>query len=146
MGSLFGDPKNIYPKIPIYKNSHGIKHILLTLKSLKRVVNCLNNHNGFGEKFRNYYLNVLNLCNIYDKYQSEFTTRLTSSMIVSTQNMSIIVSKNTYIDKALEHDNMLTVIDFITTTNYPIDKLYIDKFWATLKNNMLIYVNDELIQ
>ena len=67
-------------------------------------------------------------------------------MIVSTQNMSIIVSKNTYIDKALEHDNMLTVIDFITTTNYPIDKLYIDKFWATLKNNMLIYVNDELIQ
>ena len=41
---------------------------------------------------------------------------------------------------------MLTVIDFITTTNYPIDKLYIDRFWATLKNNMLIYVNDELIQ
>ena len=93
-----------------------------------------------------YYLNVLNLCNIYDKYQSRFSTRITSSMAISAQNMPVVVSKNSYIDKALEYDDMLTVIDFITTTNYPIDKLYIDKFWATLQEDKLIYVNDELLQ
>ena len=67
-------------------------------------------------------------------------------MAISTQNTTIVVSKNSYIDKALEHDDMLTVIDFITNTNYPIDKLYIDKFWATLQEDKLIYVNDALLK
>jgi phage anti-repressor protein len=40
---------------------------------------------------------------------------------------------------------MLTVVEFIAATNYPIDTFMIDKFWNTMEQNRLIYVDDELI-
>jgi hypothetical protein len=55
-----------------------------------------------------------------------------------------------YIELAIEarspqdNNDMLTVKEFIEVTKFPIDKLYIDKFWASLHDNQLIYIDDEL--
>jgi hypothetical protein len=51
-----------------------------------------------------------------------------------------------YIVKALESPEMLIVPEFISYVGYPIDTFLIDKFWASLEENMLVYVDDELIQ
>jgi hypothetical protein len=51
-----------------------------------------------------------------------------------------------YITKALESPEMLTVVDFIHETAYPIDTFMIDRFWNTINDDQLIYVDDELIK
>jgi hypothetical protein len=57
-----------------------------------------------------------------------------------------------YVNLAIEYHNlhslhdMLTILDFIRITTYPIDKLYINKFWASLQDDQLIYINDDLIR
>jgi hypothetical protein len=51
-----------------------------------------------------------------------------------------------YIAKALESPEMLTVVDFIRETAYPIDTFMIDRFWNTINDEQLIYVDDELIK
>jgi hypothetical protein len=51
-----------------------------------------------------------------------------------------------YIVKALESPEMLTVVDFIHETAYPIDTFMIDRFWASMENDQLIYVDDDLIR
>jgi phage anti-repressor protein len=52
----------------------------------------------------------------------------------------------TCVDIALTaSEKMLTVVEFIAATNYPIDIFMIDKFWNTMEQNRLIYVDDELI-
>jgi hypothetical protein len=51
-----------------------------------------------------------------------------------------------YIAKALESPEMLTVVDFIHETAYPIDTFMIDRFWNTINDDQLIYVDDELIK
>jgi hypothetical protein len=51
-----------------------------------------------------------------------------------------------YITKALESPEMLTVVDFIRETAYPIDTFMIDRFWNTINDEQLIYVDDELIK
>lgn len=53
---------------------------------------------------------------------------------------------NNYITKALEHSDLLTVPEFIKYVNYPIDTFMIDRFWASIKKNQLIYVDDDLIR
>ena len=52
-----------------------------------------------------------------------------------------------YIEKALsESDELLTVIDFIKVTKFPIDAFMIDRFWNTMEEDQLIYVDEELIR
>lgn len=57
-----------------------------------------------------------------------------------------------YIELAIEcrppqdNNDLLTIKEFIEATKFPIDKLYIDKFWASLHDNQLIYVDDDLIR
>ncbi len=51
-----------------------------------------------------------------------------------------------YVAKALTHDKMLTVSDFIKAVDYPIDAFALDRFWATMHNGRLIYVDDGLIR
>jgi hypothetical protein len=51
-----------------------------------------------------------------------------------------------YIAKALELPEMLTVVDFIHETAYPIDTFMIDRFWNTINDERLVYVDDELIR
>jgi hypothetical protein len=46
---------------------------------------------------------------------------------------------------ALAADHMLTIVEFIEVTKYPIDTFMIDRFWNTMEHNRLIYVDDELI-
>ena len=50
-----------------------------------------------------------------------------------------------YVRAALERDELLTVAEFIKVTEFPIDMFMIDRFWSTLKDDQLIYVDDELI-
>lgn len=49
-----------------------------------------------------------------------------------------------YINKALEAPNQLTVREFIDFTNYPIDTFMIDRFWAAMENDTLIYIDDSI--
>jgi phage anti-repressor protein len=51
-----------------------------------------------------------------------------------------------YIAKALSNPNCLPVVDFIHETAYPIDTFMIDRFWNTINDDQLIYVDDELIK
>jgi hypothetical protein len=51
-----------------------------------------------------------------------------------------------YIAKALSNPNCLSVVDFIHETAYPIDTFMIDRFWNTINDEQLIYVDDELIK
>jgi phage anti-repressor protein len=51
-----------------------------------------------------------------------------------------------YIAKALSNPNCLSVVDFIHETAYPIDTFMIDRFWNTINDDQLIYVDDELIK
>ena len=52
-----------------------------------------------------------------------------------------------YIEKALpESDELLTVMEFIEVTKFPIDAFMIDRFWNTMEKDQLIYVDDELIR
>ena len=52
-----------------------------------------------------------------------------------------------YIDKAINSsDDMLTVVEFIKATNYPIDTFMIDRFWHSMEEDKLIYIDDELIK
>src|ERR1700761_3355267 len=55
-----------------------------------------------------------------------------------------------YINTAIElysvHIDILTLPEFIKAVNYPIDMFMIDRFWNTMENNMLIYVDNELIK
>jgi hypothetical protein len=51
-----------------------------------------------------------------------------------------------YIAKALSNPNCLSVVDFIHETSYPIDTFMIDRFWNTINDEQLIYVDDELIK
>ena len=52
-----------------------------------------------------------------------------------------------YIETALDaSEELLTVIEFIEVTQFPIDAFMIDKFWNTMEEDRLIYVDDELIQ
>jgi hypothetical protein len=51
-----------------------------------------------------------------------------------------------YIAKALSNPNCLSVVDFIHETAYPIDTFMIDRFWNTMNDDQLIYVDDELIR
>lgn len=51
-----------------------------------------------------------------------------------------------YINNALQQQDMLTVAEFIKVTNYPIDTFMIDKFWNTIEDNKLIYVDEQLIR
>jgi len=66
------------------------------------------------------------------------------------QSMTVVLSEKSYVERALstydDNAEMLSVIDFIDITNFPINKLFIDKFWATLQEDKLIYVTDEIIQ
>ena len=41
---------------------------------------------------------------------------------------------------------LMTVMEWVIATNYPIDRLYLDKFWYSLQEGQLIYVDDELIR
>jgi phage anti-repressor protein len=52
---------------------------------------------------------------------------------------------NDYIITALKLNDLLTIEEFIRITAYPIDAFMIDKFWNTLEEGQLIYVDDELI-
>ncbi len=60
---------------------------------------------------------------------------------------TMMIAAERYINTALTTHNaeMLTIVKFIEVTKYPIDKLYIDKFWASLHDNRLIYVDDDLL-
>ncbi len=52
-----------------------------------------------------------------------------------------------YIEKALTvSTEMLTVTEFIKATDFPIDMFMIDRFWHTMEEDKLIYVDDELIR
>jgi hypothetical protein len=50
-----------------------------------------------------------------------------------------------HIEIALTADHMLTVVEFIEMTKYPIDTFMIDKFWNTMEQNRLIYVDNNLV-
>ena len=52
-----------------------------------------------------------------------------------------------YIETALaaSKDELLTVIEFIKVAEFPIDVFMIDRFWNTMEEDRLIYVDDELI-
>jgi len=146
--------RNIYPEVPNVKNASKLNHILLTSDSLQRTINCINNSNGDGEKVRNHYLRLLELFDIYDRYKSEYTElRNKHSLTIENkevQSMTVILSEKSYVERALstydDNAEMLSVIDFINITNFPIDNLFIDKFWATLQEDKLIYITDEIIQ
>ena len=43
-------------------------------------------------------------------------------------------------------EELLTVIEFIEVTEFPIDAFMIDRFWNTMEEDRLIYVDDELIR
>src|ERR1700744_1591611 len=65
--------------------------------------------------------------------------------------MALTNITNQYIDSAinshppLESIESLSILDFIKQSNFPIDCFMIDRFWNTLKDDQLIYVDDELI-
>ena len=51
-----------------------------------------------------------------------------------------------YIETTLgASEELLTVIEFIKVTEFPIDAFMIDRFWNTMEEDRLIYVDDELI-
>ncbi len=62
----------------------------------------------------------------------------------------MITTADQYINMAMKahtvEREMLTVSEFIEVAKYPIDKLYIDRFWASLYDNQLVYVDDELLK
>lgn len=58
----------------------------------------------------------------------------------------ITMLDSNYINKALTQTGLLSPEEFVATTNYPVDKLYIDKFWSALSDSRLIYVDDWLLQ
>ena len=41
---------------------------------------------------------------------------------------------------------LMTVMEWVAATNYPIDRLYLDKFWYSLQEGQLIYVDDALVR
>jgi MSV199 domain len=41
---------------------------------------------------------------------------------------------------------MLSIVEFIRSRNIAIDSFMVDRFWSTLQDNRLIYVDDELIR
>jgi len=145
---------NIYPEVPNGKNASKLNHILLTSESLQRTINCINNSNRDGEKVRNHYLRLLELFDIYDRYKSEYTELRNNHLLTienkEVQSMSVVLPEKNYVEQALtiyeDNAEMLSVIDFIDITNFTINNLFIDKFWATLQEDKLIYVTDELIQ
>jgi hypothetical protein len=52
-----------------------------------------------------------------------------------------------YVKKALDTSaDMLTVMEYIKAVDYPINAFMIDRFYHTLGNDQLIYLDDELIQ
>ena len=54
---------------------------------------------------------------------------------------------NDYIEMALAaSEELLTVIEFIEVTKFPIDAFMIDRFWNSMEEDRLIYVDDELIR
>lgn len=52
---------------------------------------------------------------------------------------------NDYVSIALARPGLLTVEEFIAATKYPIDTFMIDRFWNTMNEDRLIYVDDALI-
>lgn len=51
-----------------------------------------------------------------------------------------------YIRRALEFEQLLTIIEFIKVVNYPIDNFMINKFWACIKHKQYIYADDDLVR
>lgn len=58
-----------------------------------------------------------------------------------------LINKTNYVDIAISKSTskMLNIIEFIDCTEYPIDKIYIDKFWASLNDNELLYATNDII-
>lgn len=58
-------------------------------------------------------------------------------------------NKNINLDKSQELSNTLETLDiykFIESRNYDIDKLYIDKFWNNLNNDIWIVIDKEILK
>ena len=43
-------------------------------------------------------------------------------------------------------NKLMTVMEWVAATDYPIDKFALDKFWYSLQEGQLIYVDDALVQ
>jgi hypothetical protein len=56
-----------------------------------------------------------------------------------------VIATSEYIARAMKYDAMLTVAEFAKVVEYPINMIYVDKFWNTIEEDKLIYVDDELI-
>lgn len=58
---------------------------------------------------------------------------------------STICTMAQYIEKALAVPELLTITEFIKVVEYPIDTFMIDRFWNTMNEDKLIYVDMDLI-
>ena len=80
--SVYTDSKNstIYPKLPTYKNSHSIKHILLTSDSLKCAMMVIGR--GKAKRVREYYLSLEKLFELYIDYQMQYKERYVQQQLL----------------------------------------------------------------
>ncbi len=44
------------------------------------------------------------------------------------------------------HSNMLSVKELLNLVNYPINEIYIDKFWDNIENDKWIYIDTEMLK
>ena len=44
------------------------------------------------------------------------------------------------------HSNMLSVKELLNLVNYPINEIYIDKFWDNIENDKWIYIDNEMLK
>jgi hypothetical protein len=60
--------------------------------------------------------------------------------------MSLIKFDKTNITNIIkENDKLLTIEELLSINNYEINKLYFDKFWNSIKDNIDIYINDNTL-
>ena len=75
------------------------------------------------------------------------TARAVSCVLHATVNKKLKPSLAKYPNMTETNANkLMTVMEWVAATNYPIDKFALDKFWYSLQEGQLIYVDDALVQ
>ena len=60
--------------------------------------------------------------------------------------MSIVGLKNIDLTTLInQNKKLLTVKELLTTVNYNVNNIYIDRFWDSIKDDKWIYLDNELI-
>ena len=61
--------------------------------------------------------------------------------------MNSIILKNLDLTTIIKHDfQLLTIKELLNTINYEYNTLYLDKFWQNIKDDIWIYIDDNMLK